>query len=66
MEKELVVKRWVVENELGTKLAKHFDGAKTEILEQREKTSLVRLTDDNDTYVDIWVPTSQIIEVPKI
>jgi len=65
MEKELVVKKWVVVNELGTKLANFFDDAETEILEQREKTSLVRLS-KQDTYVDIWVPTSQILEVPKI
>ena len=66
MEKELVVKKWVVENELGSKLATFFDGAHTEVLEKREKTSHVRLTHENGTYVDIWVPSSQIIEVPKI
>ena len=66
MEKELVVKKWVVENELGAKLANYFDGAEVDILEEKGKQSKVRLTHKDGTFVDLFVPTSQIIEVPKI
>ena len=60
-----VVKKWVVAQELGDKLASYFDGAKTEIIEQKEKTSKVLLTHESGSSVEMWVPTSQIIYVPS-
>lgn len=60
-----VVKKWVVAQELGERLASYFDGAKTEILESKEKTSKVVLTHESGTAVEMWVPTSQIIYVPS-
>ena len=65
-EKILVVKKWVVVNELGERIANHFANAHTEILEQKGKQSKVRLTNKDGAFIDLFVPTSQIVELPKI